>query len=234
MYDYDIMSSDTMSLARRTNKNRSGGLINTLINKLPVELHAPGYQYCRRGTKLKKRLARGDKSINPLDTACIESTISHTNVATLAERNKADHIILERAWERFKSKDSGLKEIAVAWGVTTAMKAKRKVGGGCGFKAAVKAAIKTKIQPGDKITINYGANYFGYENKDCMCHSCEIKGTGHFKINDQGACMMPATSDEYPHDINMEEDVFIYVCFVSENIPLQKLAYARMNISIKV
>jgi len=27
----------------------------------------------------------------------------------------------------------------VAWGVTTAMKAKRKVGGGCGFKAALKA-----------------------------------------------------------------------------------------------
>ncbi|KAF0746881.1 MULE domain-containing protein [Aphis craccivora] len=57
------------------------------------------YQYnCGPGTKLNKRLARGDK-----------------------------------AWERFKSKDFGLKEKAVAWGVTTAMKAKRKVGGGCLF-----------------------------------------------------------------------------------------------------
>lgn len=27
----------------------------------------------------------------------------------------------------------------MAWGVTTAMKAKRKIGGGCGFKAALKA-----------------------------------------------------------------------------------------------
>lgn len=27
----------------------------------------------------------------------------------------------------------------MAWGVTTAMKAKRKIGGGCGFKAAIKA-----------------------------------------------------------------------------------------------
>lgn len=43
-----------------------------------------------------------------------------------------------------------------------------------------------------------------------MCHSCEIKGTGHFKINAQGACMMPAASDEYPHDINIEED--LYTC----------------------
>ncbi|KAF0704364.1 protein ALP1-like, partial [Aphis craccivora] len=59
----------TVPLARRTNKNKGGGLINKLINKLPVELHVP----------------------------------------------------------------------AVAWGVTTAMKEKRKVGGGCGFKAAVKA-----------------------------------------------------------------------------------------------
>jgi hypothetical protein len=31
------------------------GFVNSLINKLPVELHLPGgYQYCGPGTKLKR------------------------------------------------------------------------------------------------------------------------------------------------------------------------------------
>lgn len=88
---------------------------------------------------MNKRLARGDKGINPLDTACREHDIAYERSNSIVDRNEADHILEQRAWERFKSKDSGLKEKAVAWGVTTAMKAKRKVGGGCGFKAVVKA-----------------------------------------------------------------------------------------------
>ncbi|KAE9523775.1 hypothetical protein AGLY_015835 [Aphis glycines] len=130
-----------MSLARRSNKNKGGGLINTLINKLLVELHVPGYQYCGPGTKLKKRLVRGDKGINPLDAARRDHDIAYERSNSFADRNEADRILEQRAWERFKSKDSGLKEKAVAWGVTTAMQVKRKVGGGCGcgFKAVVKA-----------------------------------------------------------------------------------------------
>lgn len=53
-----------------------------------------------------------------------------------------------QAWEVFKSKNSGLKEKAASWLVTTAMKAKRKIGTGCGYKTAIKAAkkaIKNKI-----------------------------------------------------------------------------------------
>ena len=38
-------------------RNRRGkGLLNKIINNLPVELHIPGYQYCGPdGTKLTKR-----------------------------------------------------------------------------------------------------------------------------------------------------------------------------------
>ncbi|KAL4153749.1 hypothetical protein QTP88_001582 [Uroleucon formosanum] len=117
-----------MSLARRSNKNKGSGLINTLINKLPFELHVPGYQYCGPGTNLKKRLARGDKGINLLDSACREHDIAYEQSNSITDRNKADYILEQRAWDRFKSKDSSLKEKAVAWGVTTAMKAKRKSG----------------------------------------------------------------------------------------------------------
>ncbi|XP_060861805.1 uncharacterized protein LOC132938813 [Metopolophium dirhodum] len=137
-----------MSLVRRNNKNNGGGLINTLINKLPHEIHVPGYQYCGPGTNFKKRLAHGNKGINPLDSACRDHNIAYDRSNSITDRNEADYILEQRAWNRFKARDSSLKEKAVAWGVTTAMKAKRKIGAGCGFKAAIKAvknAIKKNI-----------------------------------------------------------------------------------------
>ncbi|KYQ54680.1 hypothetical protein ALC60_06445 [Trachymyrmex zeteki] len=37
------------------------GLLNKTINALPFEVHIPGYQFCGSGTRLAKRLARGDR-----------------------------------------------------------------------------------------------------------------------------------------------------------------------------
>lgn len=119
------------------------GVVNTLINKLPVELHIPGgYQYCGPGTKLHKRLARGDPGINPLDKACREHDIAYSNNSSVEDRHVADYRLEQRAWERVKSKDAGLGEKAAAWAVTNVMKAKRKLGMGMnrrklGFKKAV-------------------------------------------------------------------------------------------------
>ena len=106
------------------------GLINTLINKLPVELHFSGYQYCGPGTKLQKRIQRGDLGINKLDSACRDHDISYSNSSALEDRHKADWQLENRAWERVKSKDASLGEKAAAWVVTNAMKAKRKLGMG--------------------------------------------------------------------------------------------------------
>lgn len=41
------------------NAIEGNGLINNIIDKIPIELHIPGYQYCGPGTNLKKRLLRG-------------------------------------------------------------------------------------------------------------------------------------------------------------------------------
>ncbi|KAF0710505.1 Uncharacterized protein FWK35_00030919, partial [Aphis craccivora] len=59
--------------------------------------------YCGPVTKLKIRLDRGDKGINPLDTACREHDIAYESSNSFADRNKADHILKQRAWNRFKS-----------------------------------------------------------------------------------------------------------------------------------
>lgn len=117
----------------RLNKSKSktgAGIVNTLINKLPIELHLPGYQYCGPGTKLEKRLTRGDKGINPLDSACRNHDIAYSNSIDIRDRHRADYELEQRAWERFKSSDSSFGEKTAAWLVTNTMKVKRKVGMG--------------------------------------------------------------------------------------------------------
>lgn len=106
------------------------GILNNIIDHLPIELHMPGYQFCGPGTKLKKRLARGDKGINPLDAACKEHDIVYSQNKNLIERNQADKILSERAWERVLSKESTIGEKTSAYMVTNAMKAKTKFGMG--------------------------------------------------------------------------------------------------------
>jgi hypothetical protein len=115
-----------------TKKQRCGkGLLNKIINNLSIELHLPGYQYCGPGTKLAKRLARGDPGINPLDAACKEHDIAYSKEReNLEARNAADKVLTERAWQRVFAKDANLGEKAAAWAVTNAMKAKTKFGMG--------------------------------------------------------------------------------------------------------
>lgn len=114
------------------NKSTTGsGLVNTLINKLPFELHIPGYQFCGPGTKLKERLARGDQGINPLDAACRKHDIAYSqNKNNLNRRHQADYELEQRAWERVKSEDASTSEKAAAWLVTNIMKTKQRFGMG--------------------------------------------------------------------------------------------------------
>ncbi|KAL4153325.1 hypothetical protein QTP88_001158 [Uroleucon formosanum] len=137
-----------MSPVRKRNNNKGSGLINSVINHLPVELHLPGYRFAGPGTKLKERLARGERGINRLDELARAHNIAYDESNSLSDRHRADEILENQAWEVFKSKNTDIKEKAASWLVTTAMKAKRKLGAGCGFKqmvSAAKKAIKNKV-----------------------------------------------------------------------------------------
>lgn len=109
---------------------QGGGLLNTAINKLPFEVHLPGYQYCGPGTKLDKRLSRGDQGINSLDRACKEHDIAYSQSKDTHTRNQADIRLAERAWERVKASDSKWGEKINAWLITNTMKTKAKLGMG--------------------------------------------------------------------------------------------------------
>lgn len=106
------------------------GLLNSVINSLPFELHIPGYQYCGPGTHLAKRLARGDAGINPLDKFCREHDITYSQSRDLETRHNADRKLAEQASRRVEAGDSTLLEKAAAWAVSRAMKVKLKMGAG--------------------------------------------------------------------------------------------------------
>ncbi|KAJ8915707.1 hypothetical protein NQ315_000641 [Exocentrus adspersus] len=130
-----------------TQRKHGSGLVNSVINKLPFELHLPGYQYCGPGTKLKKRLDRGDPGINSLDIACKQHDLAYDKNQDLAARHKADYELEQRAWEAVKSKNTNLKEKAAAWLVTNKMKTKRRLGMGCKSVKTIKKRnrkVKTK------------------------------------------------------------------------------------------
>lgn len=110
-------------------KKLGKGFIDQTIDKLPFEVHVPGYQYCGPGTHLKKRLERGDSGINPLDSACKVHDIAYNQYKDTTERGKADKILQKEAIKRVFSRDASFGERTVALGVAAAMKLKRTISG---------------------------------------------------------------------------------------------------------
>ncbi len=75
-------------------KKSGRGLINKVINKLPFEIHAPGYQFCGPGTRLEKRISKGQLGIDPLDAACREHDIAYSkNRDNIRARSEADRVL---------------------------------------------------------------------------------------------------------------------------------------------
>ena len=123
-----------------------GGLLNRAINALPLELHISGYQFCGPGTRLQKRLERGDSGINPLDAACRDHDIAYSRSDKLADRHVADRVLSDRARKRITAKDSTLGERAAATAVWATMKAKTKLGMGMA-KRKMKKKVKKRLLP---------------------------------------------------------------------------------------
>lgn len=118
---------------------KGDGLIDSAINSLPFELHIPGYQFCGPGTRLQKRIARGERGINKLDNACMYHDIAYDNSKSLQDRHKADIQLINMAKQRLNSKDATKGEKIASWLVKNAMKTKVKLGGGVrNFKGLIR------------------------------------------------------------------------------------------------
>lgn len=113
-------------------KRKGCGILNSIVDKIPIEMHIPGYQYCGPGTKLAKRLKRGDPGINPLDQACKRHDIVYAQYKHGPERYDADKSLAKSALKRVVANDASLPERASALAVAAAMKTKMglsKIGG---------------------------------------------------------------------------------------------------------
>ena len=78
---------------RRSSKKRQRGRgvdIQKILAKPGIEWHVPGYQFLGPGTKLEKRLKRGDRGINRLDKIAKQHDIDYTNSRSLKDKHKAD------------------------------------------------------------------------------------------------------------------------------------------------
>ena len=81
---------------KRKRRQRGKGLdIQKLIDKTGIEFHVPGYQYLGPGTKLKKRLARGDPGINRLDKIAKQHDIDYMSAKNLRDKWKADEKMIK-------------------------------------------------------------------------------------------------------------------------------------------
>lgn len=116
------------------------GLVNSIINHLPFELHLPGYNYCGPGTNLRERLNRGDKGVNQLDEYCKQHDIAYMKTDNLQARHEADKILMKMAKKRAStSSNASVGEKLAANIVKNAML--MKISNGSGLKKSFKKVV---------------------------------------------------------------------------------------------
>ena len=99
-------------LVKAKRKRQRGGKfdIQKWISKLGVEFHWPGYQYMGPGTKLDKRLKRGDPGINRLDRLAKQHDIDYSKAKSLADKHIADRKMVAGI-DKFPGKKSLTEQI---------------------------------------------------------------------------------------------------------------------------
>lgn len=131
----------------QSNLKDGSGVVNTLINKLPFELHYPGYQFLGPGSNLKKRLARGDRGVNELDRLALQHDLKYAeNQDDLSARHQADYELENGAWKRVTAPDAKVGERVAAYITTNLMKIKRKLGMGLKRKKKQRARKKKQLR----------------------------------------------------------------------------------------
>ena len=119
------------------------GIIQKLVEALPFELHIPGYSYCGPGTKLDKRLKRGDKPINWVDEVCMKHDIAYSNSSNQNDIKEADKKMLS---ELESIESPTLSEKIGKTIAKTGIKAKMLLGSGIYCLKCKKHAPSEKIE----------------------------------------------------------------------------------------
>ena len=95
--------------------------VQKALAKTGIEFHWPGYQYLGPGTKLKKRLARGDPGINRLVKIAKQNDMDYDKAKNLKDKWDADTKMI-KAIDALPGKKTKTKKI-----VKRIMQAKKKI-----------------------------------------------------------------------------------------------------------
>jgi len=116
------------------------GIVNNIINKLPVELHVPGYQYLGPGTYFDTKYVKNHKPKNDLDKAAYEHDLKYSQTTksenpeqykkNIAERHVADEILKNSALKILKNPKAGVEQRFTAGLTAGLMKLKTMTGSG--------------------------------------------------------------------------------------------------------
>ena len=108
---------------QRRNKQLDGKLdLQKALAKTGIEFHWPGYQYMEPGTKLEKRLKRGDPGINRLDQISKTHDIAYSKACSLKAKHTADRKMIASI-DKLPGKKTKTERV-----VKNIMKAKLKLG----------------------------------------------------------------------------------------------------------
>ena len=92
------------------------------VDKLPVELHLPGYKFCGPGTRLNERLDQ--EGINTLDSKCRDHDIAYADPK--ADNGDADFYLYQNALHIQRTSKSIAEKISAS-AVSVAMAIKMKL-----------------------------------------------------------------------------------------------------------
>lgn len=120
-------------------------IVDRIISKIPYELHIPSHQFCGPNTKLRERLAAGQRGINQLDSACMFHDIAYAESKDPVKRRKADLKLIRYAKSRITAPDSNLKERIASVIVSTLLGGKVAIGMGMKRKRKNNKKRKPKI-----------------------------------------------------------------------------------------
>ena len=81
------------------------------ISKLGIEFHPPGYQYICPGTKLEKRLKRGDPGKKPLDRIAKQHDIDYSKAKNIRDKWKGEEKMV-KAIDRLPGRKTMMERVA--------------------------------------------------------------------------------------------------------------------------
>lgn len=131
-------------------KKQQDSLLNQLINHLPAEMHAPGYNYLGPGTDYENRVSgkKGKKRqipINKLDYAAMLHDKAYTDYSDVANRTVADKKLREEVQSIYHDSNTPLTERALAYATDKVFALKNMIGGGLERKPKRKYTKKKQV-----------------------------------------------------------------------------------------